>query len=299
MSVPAQQDSGSAWPSKGSYRPAGVTPDPAPPGFPPQADQFPPQADLFPPSPDQFPPSPDLFPPSPGRPDGPPRPRRPAGPPPRRPLLLGLGVLLAAGVVAAIVAFLVLRPSHAPQPSAATTPITTPTTTPSAANPGTAQSSPSASSAAPVSEQQAATNLSGLLAQSGKDRNAIQAAVNDVDQCGPTLSQDPQTFQNAASSRQQLLSHLASLPGRPTLPAAMLQELTSAWQASATADADLGQWAQDEVTQGCTQNDQADAHFQAAGGPDTQATTGKKAFVAQWNPIASQYGLTAYQWNQL
>jgi hypothetical protein len=113
------------------------------------------------------------------------------------------------------------------------------------------------------------------------------------------LSQDPQTFQGAAASHQRLLSRLSSLSGGSALPAAMLQSLTSAWHASAAADADLGRWAQDEVSNGCTQNDQADANFQAAAGPDGQATTEKKAFVSQWNSIASQYGLTTYQWNQL
>ena len=79
----------------------------------------------------------------------------------------------------------------------------------------------------------------------------------------------------------------------------MLQSLTGAWQASVAADQDLGKWAQDEVSKGCTPNDQADANFQAASGPDRQATTDKKAFVGQWNAIASQYGLAKYQWNQL
>ena len=120
-----------------------------------------------------------------------------------------------------------------------------------------------------------------------------------MDQCGPSLNQDPQTFQNAAASHQQLLSQLSSLAGRSALPAAMLQSLTSAWQASAAADKDLGQWAQDEVSNGCIHNDQADPSFQAAAGPDGQATTEKKAFVSQWDSIASQYRLTTYQWNQL
>jgi hypothetical protein len=163
----------------------------------------------------------------------------------------------------------------------------------------TAPSASSVSSSAHISEQQAATNLAALLRQSVTDRSSITVAVTDVDQCGPSLNQDPQTFQSAAASHQQLLSQLSSLPGRSALPAAMLQSLTSAWQASAAADKDLGQWARDEVSNGCTQNDQADPKFQAAAGPDGQATTEKKAFVSQWNPIASQYRLATYQWNQL
>ncbi len=124
-------------------------------------------------------------------------------------------------------------------------------------------------------------------------------AVNSVSQCGPTLSQDPQVLDSAAAARQRLLSQLTSLPGRSALSGQMLQALTGAWLASATADRDFAQWAQDELSHGCTQNDQADPNFQAAAGPDAQATTDKKAFVNLWNPVAAKYGLTSYLWNQL
>ena len=79
----------------------------------------------------------------------------------------------------------------------------------------------------------------------------------------------------------------------------MIQALTSAWQASAQADQDFAQWAQDEATQGCTPNDQSDRNYQAAAGPDNQATADKRAFVNLWNPIATRYGLATYQWDQL
>ncbi len=233
------------------------------------------------------------------RPGGPPRSPRPAGPPrSRRTLALVLTVLLAAGVAAGVAVY-VLGSSHSTASSAAASQTGTATQAagPSPASPP-ASSGP-ASSPAAVSEQQAATDLAGLLAQSVQDRSAIVAAAADVSDCGPTLSQDPQTFQNAAASRQQLLSQLADLPGSSTLPAVLLQDLTGAWQASEAADQDLGSWAQDEVSEGCTQNDQADPNYQAATTPDNQATADKKAFVSQWNPIATQYGLTTYQWNQL
>jgi hypothetical protein len=124
-------------------------------------------------------------------------------------------------------------------------------------------------------------------------------AVRSVSQCGPALSQDPQVFETAAASRQQLLAKLASLAGRSALPGPMLQALTSAWLASASADHDFARWAQDELTRGCTPNDQADPSFQATAGPDAQATAGKKAFVKAWDQVAAQYGLTTYRWDQL
>jgi hypothetical protein len=281
---------------------------PRPPGqyqrpygeFPPPPGQFPPSPGQFPPSPGQFPPSPGQFPPSPGQAadlfglraqpaPNPPRPRR------SRALILAL---LLPAVIAAAVIFFVLRSSHATRPSASATPTSADDQSSVRATTPAPSASP-ASSSARISEQQAAINLAGLLSQSVADRSAITAAVTDVNQCGPSLNQDPQTFQRAAASHQQLLSRLSSLAGSSALPAAMLQSLTSAWQASAAADKDLGQWAQDEVSKGCLQNDQADTNFKAAAGPDGQATTAKKAFVSQWNPIASQYGLATYQWNQL
>lgn len=113
------------------------------------------------------------------------------------------------------------------------------------------------------------------------------------------MSQDQQTLDNSAASRQQLLSQLASLPGRSALPAQMLQNLTSAWQESATADQDLAKWASDEASRGCSQNAQADPNYAAAAIPDNQAKADKIAFVNQWNSIAAEYGLTTYQWDQI
>jgi hypothetical protein len=161
------------------------------------------------------------------------------------------------------------------------------------------QSSGSTTPASESPQQQAAKSLSALLARSVTDRIAIVNAVNDVSECGPSLDQDAQTLQNSATSRQNLLTQLANMPDRSALPSPMLQSLTGAWQASIQADRDFAQWAQDEASQGCTPNDRSDPNYQAAAGPDGQATTDKKAFVSSWDPIAAQYGLPTYQWSQL
>jgi hypothetical protein len=124
-------------------------------------------------------------------------------------------------------------------------------------------------------------------------------AVSDVSNCGPNLSQDGQTFANGATSRQNLLTQLANVPDRSALPGPMLRTLDSAWRASAEADQDFARWAQDEASQACTRNDHSDPNYQAAAGPDSRATTAKKSFVRTWDPIAAQYALTAYQWEQL
>jgi hypothetical protein len=215
--------------------------------------------------------------------------------PPRRarrwwPLVLLVAAVLAAGVTALIL--FALHPSQPAQPDAgghpsAPLPITTP------ANSTTASPSP------PPAEQQAASRLATLLAQSTSDRSSTVNAVNDLSSCGPGLSQDQQTLENSAASRQQLLSQLASLPGRSALLAQMLKDLTNAWQESVTADQDLARWAQDESSQGCSQNDQEDPNYAAATDPDNRARADKIAFVGQWDPIAVKYGLTPYQWDQL
>jgi hypothetical protein len=212
------------------------------------------------------------------RPDvpAPDRPRRLRG------LLIGLATFLAAGGITAAVMLI----AHPLQREAAP-------------SPGGTASAPSSPIAQPAQEA-AAQGLAGLLAQSVTDRSSIVAAVNDVSQCGPNLRQDPQTFRSAVTSRQALLTRLASLPGRSALPAPMLAALTSAWQNSIKADQDFAQWARDEISNGCTSNNQSsDPHAQAAAGPDAQATTGKQTFVGQWNPIAARNGLPTYRWNQL
>lgn len=209
--------------------------------------------------------------------------------PPGRPrrlrvALLGLVTFLAAGGVTAGVMLIVHPLQRAPAPP----PVRS-------APPAGTVSSPAAQPA----QRQAARALAGLLAQSVTDRSSIVAAVSDVSQCGPNLHQDPQTFQAAVMSRQNLLGQLASLPGRSALPAPMLAALTSAWQSSIKADQYYAQWARDEMSNGCTSNNTSDPNVQAAAGPDAQATAGKQAFVTGWNPIAARYGLPTYQWNQL
>ncbi len=148
-------------------------------------------------------------------------------------------------------------------------------------------------------QQTAANQLAALLSQSVSDRNAVNAAYNDVLQCGPDLDQDAQVFQNAAGSRQQLLSQLAGLPSRSALPPSMLQDLSGAWQVSVQVDGDYQQWAQDRASDGCAGDSRTDPNYVAAMGPNHQATADKTAFVGQWNVLAGQYGLTQYQQGNL
>ena len=202
----------------------------------------------------------------------------PSGAPrrPRRPLVPVIVAAAFVAVVAGIVIFWARQGSTAAS--------------------GTTGTTPSASSQ--DTRRQAAVSLSGLLAQSVTDRAAVTGAAEDVRGCGPSLRQDAQTFARAASSRQRLLSRLRSLPGRSLLPAAMLQDLTSAWQASAQVDSDLARWAEGKIARGCHRNSRPDANLRASYVPEGQAIAGKQAFARRWNPVARRYGLATYQPNQ-
>jgi len=160
-------------------------------------------------------------------------------------------------------------------------------------------SSPAPSPTTEPARQQAAHGLSALLAQSVAVRGSVVSAFSDLTRCGPRVAKDAAAFRQAAASREQLISRLAALPGRSTLPAPMIAALTTAWRTSVQADRDFAAWAQDESSRGCHKNSTSDPHFRAATGPDNRATRYKKVFVASWNPIAAQYGLPSYRWDQL
>jgi hypothetical protein len=138
-----------------------------------------------------------------------------------------------------------------------------------------------------------------MLARSVADRSAIVGAYNDVGRCGPNLASDTGVFTRAANSRTAILANLAAVPGRSARPPALLGDLTKAWRASVAADQALARWASDETAHGCVPDNTSDPGYQASIGPDNAATMDKTAFTTQWNPIATRYGLTTYQPNQL
>jgi hypothetical protein len=141
--------------------------------------------------------------------------------------------------------------------------------------------------------------VAALLSQSATDRTASIAAANDVASCGPNLKTDSGVFGQAVTSRQALLAKLAAVPGKATLPATLMADLTGAWQASIAADQAYAKWANDELAKTCVPNDTADPGYQATVSPDQQATTDKTQFAADWKPVAVKYGLTQYQPGQL
>jgi hypothetical protein len=238
-------------------------------GFNPQWEQAPPGS--------QWPPGP------PARPAVAASTIRTADGQPRKRQLLSIALFALIAAVLVVPALLIVHALHGLGGSSA-----------AAAEP---TSKPSKSASAAPTEHSAATALAALLAQSVTDRDTIVSAVGAVNHCTSAVSQAPAQFEEGATSRQKLLKQLASMPGRSELPAAMLRELTTAWQASATVDTDLSKWARDEVSTGCHAHN--DANLAASDGPDSQATNAKSAFVSMWNPIAGKYGLTRYSTGQL
>ena len=65
----------------------------------------------------------------------------------------------------------------------------------------------------------------------------------------------------------------------------MISDLTTAWQASATVDADLAKWATDAAGH-CRKGNLNDPNYTATIPFDSKATNGKIAFVKLWNPLA-------------
>jgi hypothetical protein len=255
-----------------------------------------PRSPFQPPADQQPSPSPSPFYPQP-------RPGGPGGPSGRErrsraPLLWSV---LSVAVVAAVVVFLfLLHPfnHHATVNDAANSTGTTASAS-AAATSAPATSAARSASPAAVTEQQAASTVAGMLASSVDDRTAIDDAYNDVDSCGPNLDGDAAVFTRAANSRRSMIARLASMPGRSALPPALLSDLANAWQASLSADQGLATWASDEAAQGCVPDDTSDPGYRATVTPDNEANQDKTAFVAQWNPLATSYGLTTYQQDQL
>lgn len=238
---------------------------------------------------------PMTWPGAPGEPGAPGGPTGPGGPMSRMPRSsrhLAYWIIGGALAVVVVVAVVLTARSASTGGTGGTNAGGTPT--------ASASTSTSASAAAHSlqAQKQAATQLSALLPQSGKDRSAVIGAVGNVDSC-KMLPAAATTFSTAAKNRQTLLSSLATLPGRSALPAALVSSLNGAWQASAQADTDLAMWANDAVAHGCKKGNSKDPNLAASYGPDSQASTDKQAFVNQWNPIARRFGLPTYTVDQL
>jgi hypothetical protein len=205
----------------------------------------------------------------------------------RGPLIPALAIG-AAAVIAVVALVLANSSSGSPGATAATS---------GTLGPGSASSSAQGGSG--TAERTAAVALNKLLSQSGKYRAEVNTALGNVSAC-KSLRASRDDFGASAANRRSLLAKLATLPDRSALPPAMLQDLTTGWQASVQVDSDFQAWAQDEMGGGCKPKTvTSDPHYQASNAYESPASTGKAKFAQAWRPIAAKYGLTTYTQYQL
>jgi hypothetical protein len=202
-------------------------------------------------------------------------PQRPRGWKSRGPLV---PILAIGGVAAAAIAGLVIATSGS-----------------GGSSPSSVSSTPATTPAPAAAQKAAAEQLNALLSQGGNDHSDVVGAVLNVETC-KSLRSARTTFATAATNRNNLLAKLGTLPNRSALPPALLADLTTAWQASAQADNDLHDWAQDLVSGGChkgkTHDDQK---YKDSLGPDSTASSAKARFSGEWQPLARKYGLPVYK----
>ncbi|WP_405798007.1 hypothetical protein [Streptomyces sp. NBC_01506] len=160
-----------------------------------------------------------------------------------------------------------------------------------------AESSPSGAdgdkAAADPAEPQAEA-LDKLLAESNDSRAAVISAVESIKTCD-NLDKAVADLQGAAEQRRDLVTRLKELT-IDQLPqhGELSSSLTTAWQASASADDHYATWAGEAKTKkGCKDGKARTTKAASEGNHASgEATTAKKKASGLWNGIASKYGLT-------
>lgn len=146
---------------------------------------------------------------------------------------------------------------------------------------------------------QQATELSGLLAESGESREAVVEAVAAVQECDG-IRHARRELSSAGEQRRGLVERLdqltlEALPGHGELTSA----LRSAWQSSAEADDRFADWAREvredrrRMCRGGSAR-HTDNYSQAARASG-EATGSKELAAELWNPIARDHGLPERQ----
>lgn len=95
----------------------------------------------------------------------------------------------------------------------------------------------------------------------------------------------------AIATRRQILDQLPSI-GFETLAngARLRAQLVDAMTASIEAGRDFQAWMGFVAASGCRGTAPHDANWDAAFAASDRATAAKRAFVADWNPVAATYG---------
>ncbi|MFE0649308.1 hypothetical protein ACFVZH_12040 [Streptomyces sp. NPDC059534] len=146
-----------------------------------------------------------------------------------------------------------------------------------------------------------AQELSKLLATSSSSRDTVISSVESIKQC-KNLDKAATDLRGAAEQRRGLVTRLQSLsvdkiPDQAALTAA----LTTAWQASASADDHYAAWADQMKAKKACKGGKARSTNQlsAASAKSGEATAAKKKAAGLWNPTAAKYGLEKRTYTQL
>ena len=169
----------------------------------------------------------------------------------------------------------------------------------------TGLSEESSGSSGPDSSDEEATDgqlrsLESLLERNEGNRSEVGDAVSRMTTCPGRsgLREVKGVFEDAAIERGELMRDLEVLDA-DLLPSSMTADLRTGWQASADADHSYALLAE-EVMGGCTsQAVMSSSHWRDASRASTRATQAKKDFVAAWNLLAEQHGLTAMSWDDV
>ena len=139
-------------------------------------------------------------------------------------------------------------------------------------------------------------SLGSYLARSASVRPTVQAAIDGVRNCAQSPASGEATLQRAISTRQQIITGLATLaPAGLPHGAQLITGLTTAMQDSITADRDYQGWMADVASSGnCGANPANDPSYQAGQTASGQATAAKNAFLSSWNPMAPGYRQQTY-----
>ncbi|TRV77839.1 hypothetical protein FKN01_15050 [Streptomyces sp. 130] len=163
---------------------------------------------------------------------------------------------------------------------------------PAAGEPSGEQEQPPADPAKPQAEE-----LDKLLADSNNSRAAVIGAVEKTKSCSD-LDTAVSDLKGAAKQRRELVTRLQALavdklPDHDRLTAA----LTTAWQASASADDHYAAWAVQAKSKKVCKHGHAKttSHTQQATVKSGEASKAKREAAELWNKIAQKYGLTTRQ----
>jgi serine/threonine-protein kinase len=184
----------------------------------------------------------------------------------------------------------VVQHSRRTASSSAPVPSTSAPSTPATSSPASLPSTTPAVGTTPAPDPAAsaqATAVSNLLASGNGSADSLNAAVNDVVNCG-NIASDIGEIQSVKSQRQNEYAQaqsiqMSDLPDPGVLKSDLLQALNY----SIAADSGYLAYANQMESSNCQAGSQA-----AAQAADTQAVTYKTQFLSLWNPIAGEYGLT-------